>query len=148
MGKLLPNMTHHLARVVGIIATSHRILYPVIYMGILYVLSSVPGAHESPDDAAAAVFRWVPPAIQNLLHVPLYAGLGFLWCWSLRIWPVPDRVLGALVLLLTAGYGFLDEWHQSFVPGRYPSATDAIANAGGAFLGTWLFFSSLRWRHR
>jgi VanZ family protein len=31
-----------------------------------------------------------------------------------------------------------DEWHQSFVPGRFASLTDVVLNVLGAVLGIWL----------
>jgi VanZ family protein len=35
-------------------------------------------------------------------------------------------------------YGVFDEWHQSFVPGRYASLTDVALDVAGAVLGIWL----------
>ena len=32
-------------------------------------------------------------------------------------------------------YGVSDEWHQSFVPGRNPSAADLLADAMGVLMG-------------
>ena len=37
-----------------------------------------------------------------------------------------------LALLLTVVYAILDEFHQSFVPGRHPSWVDALVIDGGA----------------
>jgi VanZ family protein len=39
------------------------------------------------------------------------------------------------------GYGLLDEWHQTFVPGRYGSFTDAGFNVIGAVIGLWIYRS-------
>jgi VanZ family protein len=49
------------------------------------------------------------------------------------------RYLGALVL--TMGYGWLDEWHQTFVPGRYGSLTDVGFNLMGAVIGMVIYTS-------
>lgn len=43
-----------------------------------------------------------------------------------------------LGFLLAVGYGLLDEVHQSFVPGRDPSALDLLADAAGAMAGSLL----------
>jgi VanZ family protein len=32
-------------------------------------------------------------------------------------------------------YGASDEWHQSFVPGRYPAVSDWLADAAGIVIG-------------
>ena len=41
------------------------------------------------------------------------------------------------VVLLAIGctYGALDEWYQSFVPGRTPEIADWLADVAGVFLG-------------
>lgn len=35
-------------------------------------------------------------------------------------------------------YAASDEWHQSFVPGRHPSAWDVLIDGAGALTGTML----------
>jgi VanZ family protein len=35
-------------------------------------------------------------------------------------------------------YGLFDEWHQSFVPGRFASLGDVGLNVAGVALGIWL----------
>ncbi len=114
------------------------ILWPLCYMLGILGLSSVPGVIPDDGSGALQVIAWVPPALQNLLHIPVYAGLAFLWCWSLagrlrRPWAL------VLPLCLAAGFGILDEYYQFFTPGRYASLTDVLFNAFGAGLGVWLF---------
>jgi VanZ family protein len=46
----------------------------------------------------------------------------------------------ALAFLFTIGYGITDEIHQSFVPGRSPSAHDVLADAVGFALAAGLLF--------
>jgi len=41
------------------------------------------------------------------------------------------RARAALAVACTAAYGALDEWHQSFVPGRHASWADVAADAAG-----------------
>jgi len=44
-----------------------------------------------------------------------------------------------LLLLIGVGYGALDEWHQSFVPGRDVSVADWGADIAGMIIGLLLF---------
>lgn len=100
--------------------------YPLItfgYMGLLYYLSSLP-QHR------LARVAWLP---DELLHAVGYAVLALLLYLSLR------RTFGfsrraALVgsWLLAVAYGAVDEYRQSFVPGRDSSALDLLADAVGA----------------
>jgi VanZ family protein len=48
--------------------------------------------------------------------------------------------------LLVMGYGGLDEYHQSFVPGRTPVILDLAADTGGGLLSALLVMILLR-RH-
>ena len=62
----------------------------------------------------------------------------------LNAWRFPAAAIAALAFTLASGYGALDEWHQAFVPGRYPTMTDAALNAFGAGLvaGLWWLLAS------
>ena len=46
--------------------------------------------------------------------------------------------MGAFIF--SAAYGVLDEYHQSFVPGRSVEFYDFLADCGGALLYTALFW--------
>ena len=52
-----------------------------------------------------------------------------------------------MLLLMGVGYGALDEWHQSLVPGRDVSVGDWVADSAGVILGL-LLFSSFSCRSR
>jgi VanZ family protein len=41
----------------------------------------------------------------------------------------------AVAMLLTVLYGATDEFHQAFVPGRYATIGDVLADSIGALLG-------------
>lgn len=45
---------------------------------------------------------------------------------------------------ITSLYGFMDEIHQSFVPGRYCSLWDWVADTSGAILGAVLYITFTR----
>ena len=75
-----------------------------------------------------------------LAHFVSYGGLGALLVWALS---GADRSQIAWRLLVPAVviasiYGASDEFHQSFVPGRFMSMSDWIADTLGASLGATL----------
>ena len=75
----------------------------------------------------------------KLLHVAAYFVLGCLTLGAMRAGPVgyaPGRV--ALAILLAGLYAGLDEYHQSFVPGRHASVYDFLADLTGVLLGVGL----------
>lgn len=95
----------------------------VLYAGLIFWLSHQPTLPRAPTS-------------DKVLHVVAYFGLGLLLAralWLDRAWP-RGRVLAVAAALATL-YGVSDEWHQSFVPGRHPSAGDVLADALGSALG-------------
>jgi VanZ family protein len=112
-----------------------HVALPLLLMAVLYWLSSLPG-NPLPEDAAHnSLFQWMTPAVQNALHVPAYAALTLAWRWALGAW-MRSPVSCALVACAIASVcGVLDEWHQSFVPGRFASATDVVLDIAGVALG-------------
>lgn len=116
-----------------------RFLWPLAFMAALFLASSVPGEVSGREPGAAT--RWlalVAPAFQNLLHVPAFGALAWLWLRALA--PLCSRpVTLAAAVALTLGYAVLDESYQAHVPGRYASATDLAADALGAVLAAALY---------
>jgi hypothetical protein len=111
---------------------------PLLIMGMFYWISSLPGKPLPDDPALYGLFYWLPPAAQNALHVPAYAALAWAWGWALRPWIRVPVTAGIVASAIAASYGVLDEWHQSFVPGRHASLTDIVLNLAGVALGIWL----------
>jgi len=81
----------------------------------------------------------LPPSLfsnmDKLMHMGAYGILGLFFLLSLKQWQ--KRLSWKtvwLITLATALYGLSDEYHQSFVPGRYSSLGDIIADGLGAFL--------------
>jgi len=107
------------------------------YMGGIYWLSSIPGTIDPEEAGLYGIISWTPPALQNLLHIPLFGILAWLWCRTLGCWFTNRGVLLSLSFLFAAGYGVIDEI-QLQVPGRYASLTDIALNALGAVLVLWL----------
>jgi VanZ family protein len=95
-----------------------------VYVMVIYWLSSLPDL-SSPKQDPLTLF------LMNLGHLPLFAVLAFCLLKTFsRVgkswWP-----RYALAFVVGAAGGALDEWHQSFVPGRSSSIVDFLVDAIG-----------------
>ena len=98
-------------------------------MALLFGASSIP---DTSDSAVGGFIFLLEPRWQNLLHVPAYAGLAYLW-WRALLARGKSRAAAAVIAAAIAVlYGITDEFHQTFVPGRYGSGTDVLLDAAGA----------------
>ena len=79
------------------------------------------------------------PALQNLLHIPLFMVLSILWIQVLQNYKPLLRSRIILALILSCFIGIFNEYIQIFVPGRYPSIIDMGFNMLGAMLGIALY---------
>jgi VanZ family protein len=106
----------------------------VIQAGLIFYLSnqtSPPGADLGPD---------------YILH-----GCGYLILGAAVAWGMSSGLRNALsrnqwlaCWMLAVFYGALDEFHQSFIPGRDPSLSDLTADAVGAAVGVLLVLAASR----
>jgi VanZ family protein len=105
------------------------------YMAVIWWLSSMPIVLPLPS------IPWRDKAA----HVMQYGTLGALVARAVRgTWPQLGTTRALLwAALITAGWGYLDEVHQAFVPGRDANAFDLLADAVGALLGTSLYGAAL-----
>lgn len=126
------------ARWWGVAPSRTHIVVPLILAAALYWASSLPGVPSPEDPALYGVFLWLPPALQNALHVPAYATLTLAWRWALRAWLRTPNACALATCAIALACGLLDEWNQSFVPGRFASLTDIVLNGVGVALGAWL----------
>jgi VanZ family protein len=104
-----------------------RWLPAIAYMGLITYLSSQAGK-DLPQ------VWWM--RFDKVLHAMEYGGLGFLVAFALgdvkRAW--------LWATLFGLGFGVLDEFHQSFVPGRQGNDPgDMTADLVGSFLGALSF---------
>lgn len=99
-------------------------LLPLALMGAMTFLSHRP---ELPGGIS------LPHPWDKLAHGTAYAALAFALEWAFRATaPGMPRSRRRLWILVLAGlFAFLDEWHQSFVPGRDASAGDLAADLVG-----------------
>ena len=98
-------------------------------MLVNFGLSSIHGTADH-----SGFLGFVPPALQNLLHMPFYGLLAWLWYRSLRGFARPRVSAIWLAVFISIIWGALDELHQYFVPGRYATLTDLGFNAAGVLI--------------
>ena len=109
----------------------------VCYKAGIYWLSSIPGNIDPEEAGIYWIISWTPPALQNLLHIPLFGILAWLWYQTLHAWNIRHATALTITFLLGAAFGVFDEWHQLHVPGRYASFTDIALNCVGIILALW-----------
>lgn len=119
------------------------ILFPLLYMLLIFAFSSIPG-----DDSTrfSSFFAQINPGLQNLMHIPLFAGLTILWIFTLLNYQMTWKRILIYSFLISWSYGLFDELHQFYVPGRYPGLIDVILNTLGIVIVLTIFikFESLR----
>ncbi len=103
------------------------------WMGLIWTLSN----QEPSDEPSTEFWNW----LSNSAHAPLF-GLLALWAALLlprrADWPRFTAASVALLLAFVVGYGLLDEFHQSHVPGRDPALTDVLTDLTGAACTLWI----------
>jgi VanZ family protein len=98
-----------------------RALAPLALMAAIFLASAQ--SDPGPDLA---------PALRVIGHALEYALLATLWAWALA--PVL-RSPWAVAAGISFVYACLDEYHQSFIPGRDADPLDIVADSVGIALG-------------
>jgi VanZ family protein len=107
----------------------------LLWAALLYYLSDQPAVVE------IQAFEYQ----DKVLHLFAYGVLGMLIMGALRAGSNGYRVSQLLLVTVLAGlYGLLDEYHQSFVPGRDPALGDVVADVAGGLLGALLVYMLAR----
>ena len=102
------------------------------FMGLIYYLSETPRLGEiTPSTPLVRLFpgwTW-----EWLYHGAVFGGLTALTYVALRVsLPANWQTAALLALTVALAYGAIDEWHQSFVPGRDADIRDVGRDAVGA----------------
>lgn len=99
-----------------------------LWMGLIFYLSAQP-------DLPHPESGWADLLVSSAGHMFVFGVLAVLWARAL------DGRRRALVLAFTFTliYALLDEFHQSFVPGRHADPLDLVCDGAGAALalGGW-----------
>ncbi|MDE3057528.1 MAG: VanZ family protein [Bacteroidota bacterium] len=96
----------------------------ILWAAAIFIESAIPGRKIPP----------LPHGFDKVVHVSLY----FIFCWlahrALKFQNVEwlSRISLFLAVVGTALYGFSDEYHQIFVPGRTADVYDLLADVLGA----------------
>lgn len=108
----------------------HFWLPVILCMGAISAASSIP----SSDIPGLFAFQDVS------FHGIIYALLGMLFFRALRASGPRLRLaaLAAATLFFGLAYGVIDEFHQSFVPGRCSTIADVLTDGAGALAGAVL----------
>jgi VanZ family protein len=98
-----------------------RWLAVALWMALIFTFSAQSRLPSAPQP-------WLDFLFKKSAHFVVFATLAaLLWRafeWRSRAW--------IWAWLLTVIYAISDEWHQSFVAGRHPQATDVLIDACGA----------------
>jgi len=75
----------------------------------------------------------------KIIHIICFAGLAgaLSWYWSGAVWRRHFLRNIVICVILVSAYGALDEYHQSFTPGREVSFFDWLADLAGAVTGSF-----------
>jgi VanZ family protein len=109
----------------------------LLWIALIFAASSL--SSDAIESTGAGRASRAAPAIANQVaaHVIEFGVLGALFFRALALQStltVPGLWLA--VVAATTAYGVTDEFHQAFVPGRYPSWLDIAYDAAGAVTGS------------
>lgn len=130
------------------------ILLPILFIGIIYALSAIPGNKIVDKINSFTFVKNVKPAlknmvpfrlsritetIQNLTHVPIYSVLAVLLMKLFNKTKIEHIKKVIYILLIILVLGALDELHQHFVPGRTASFLDIFLDVIGGIIGLIIY---------
>lgn len=111
----------------------------LIIMGVIFFLSHLPGDSIHLPQSYNT---------DKLAHAAAYCALGLSYLYG-----VPPRwrsrapwLSGGSMVMFCLLYGLVDEFHQSFVPGRMVSGADVLADGMGGLVAWACSAAWQRWR--
>ena len=101
-----------------------RWLPPLIWAGVILLGTSLP------QDVVPVQTSHV----DKVLHFTIYTVFSFLLTRQISEDTTRWRAVSGAVFI-AAAFAAADEWHQRFIPGRYPEFADWLADVAGALIG-------------
>ncbi len=99
-------------------------------------------------EAGFGITEMLEKIVRKLAHFMEYMILGTLSYLLAELWINKKKICVVIIivqLLISAG---LDEWHQSFVPGRYASFGDVIIDIAGGMTGALLVIGIIKLKNK
>lgn len=135
----------------------------ILWMVLIFGFSSDSHSFQHSSRILEPLLRWLFPGMaldtrneivfvaRKGAHLTVYAVLALLawraWRKPVRRDPRPWRWQHAgVALLIAALYAATDEFHQTFVPGRYGCVRDVLIDSCGAAASLFLLWLLGRWR--
>lgn len=87
-----------------------------------------------PEEEQQEVIQRIDPPVRKVAHFAEFGILGGLCFLLFLTFPMPMWASFLLSILSAALCGSLDEWHQTFVPGRSGQVRDVLIDTSGAIL--------------
>ena len=111
-----------------------RIILVLVWMGIIFILSSIPSLQSGLPSAFDLIAR-------KMAHVFVYFVLtGLVW-YALDPTPMWKGAKLRTALIIVFLYAISDEYHQTFVPGRNGAPLDVLVDSIGMSIALlWLHF--------
>jgi VanZ family protein len=112
----------------------------IVWALVIFTASSIP---------ASRIPHFMFKISDKLIHASIFLVFGLFVYRALEVRvqrSLFDWRRALLTVTAVTAYGFLDELHQSFVPGRTPDVGDAMADATGGLLSALILYVVYRRR--
>lgn len=113
-----------------------RVTPVIVTMGVIFFLSHQPGTFFGPYSF---------DGVDKLAHFVIYSilSLSVIYAFTGKYRIKKKRLVVGTVMIVGLLYGVSDELHQTFIPGRFSTISDVVADVAGALFVCliWLFFT-------
>ena len=103
---------------------------------VIFIFSSYP-------TGTASEIHWKDFIVKKTAHIVEYAILSLTIYRALTLEGVGKKRAGIYSIIFSIFYGFTDEFHQSFTPGREPRLRDTVFDTIGAVLAIYFVWKLL-----
>jgi len=130
------------------------------WAGVIFTFSTGAFTSENTSRIIIPILHWLLPHaqmaalyeihhyIRKFAHFTEYFILSLLILRAIRAGRRDTRVVWALVAIgIVAAYASLDEFHQSFVPGRTPAVADVLLDTAGGIAAQAVAALVIVWGH-